>query len=69
MHIYVASSWRNTYYPEVIQALRDADKKIVLGNLWANKAGADYRYCLVYNNRCEEGAYTKDVFIEFLKIL
>lgn len=24
MHIYVASSWRNTYYPEVVQALRDA---------------------------------------------
>lgn len=25
MHIYVASSWRNTYYPEVVQALRVAD--------------------------------------------
>ena len=24
MHIYIASSWRNTYYPEVVQALRDA---------------------------------------------
>jgi hypothetical protein len=24
MHIYVASSWRNTYYPEVVAALRDA---------------------------------------------
>ncbi len=24
MHIYVASSWRNTYYPDVVAALRDA---------------------------------------------
>jgi hypothetical protein len=24
MHIYVASSWRNTYYPEVVTALRAA---------------------------------------------
>ena len=24
MHIYVASSWRNTYYPEVVTALREA---------------------------------------------
>ena len=28
MHIYVASSWRNTYYPEVVQALRDAGHKV-----------------------------------------
>lgn len=24
MKIYVASSWRNTYYPSVVSALRDA---------------------------------------------
>ena len=24
LKIYVASSWKNTYYPEVVQALRDA---------------------------------------------
>ena len=24
MHLYIASSWRNTYYPEVVAALRDA---------------------------------------------
>ena len=24
MHIYVASSWRNTYYPDVVAALRNA---------------------------------------------
>ena len=28
MHIYVASSWRNTYYPEVVQALRDAGYEV-----------------------------------------
>ena len=47
----------------------DAEKKIILGKLWANKAGSDYRYCLVYNNRRVEGAYTKDEFIELLKNL
>ena len=24
MHLYIASSWRNTYYPEVVQALQAA---------------------------------------------
>ena len=28
MHIYVASSGRNTYYPEVVQALRDAGHEV-----------------------------------------
>ncbi|MBO4250274.1 MAG: hypothetical protein J5884_03355 [Paludibacteraceae bacterium] len=28
MHIYVASSWRNTYYPEVVSALRDAGHSV-----------------------------------------
>ncbi len=28
MHIYVASSWRNTYYPGVVQALRDAGHEV-----------------------------------------
>lgn len=47
----------------------DATKKIALGNMWANKAGSEYRYCLVYNTRQVEGAYTKDAFIDFLKML
>lgn len=47
----------------------DAAKKIALGSLWASKAGGEYRYCLVYNTRQVEGAYTKDQFIEFLKML
>ena len=45
----------------------DAVKKIRLGNLWASKAGNDYRYCLVYNLRQVEGAYTKEKFLEMIK--
>jgi type III restriction enzyme len=45
----------------------DAEKKIKLGNLWAAKAGNEYRYCLVYEHRKVEHAYTKDVFIATLK--
>ena len=44
----------------------DAEKKIRLGNLWASKAGNDYRYCLVYKDREVEGAYTKEKFLEML---
>ncbi len=44
----------------------DAEQKIKLGNLWAAKAGNDYRYCLVYNTRQVDGAYTKDKFIQTL---
>ena len=47
----------------------DAEQKIMLGQLWASKAGGEYRYCLVYNTRQEPGAYTKDQFIELLKLL
>lgn len=45
----------------------DAEKKIKLGNLWAAKAGNEYRYCLVYEHRKVEHAYTKDEFIATLK--
>lgn len=47
----------------------DAEKKIALGNLWANKAGNTYKYCLVYKNRQVEGAYTKSEFLNLLKDL
>lgn len=47
----------------------DAEKKIRLGNLWASKAGNDFRYCLVYNKRKVEGAYTKTEFIDLIKNL
>ncbi len=45
----------------------NAEKKIKLGNLWAAKAGNEYRYCLVYEHRKVEHAYTKDEFIATLK--
>jgi type III restriction enzyme len=47
----------------------DAEKKIKLGSLWASKAGNEYKYCLVYKTRREEGAYTQSGFIELLKDL
>ena len=47
----------------------DAEKKIKLGNLWSSMAGNKYRYCLVYKNRKEDGAYTKEEFLEILKEL
>lgn len=45
----------------------DAASKIKLGNLWQNKAGNDYRYCLVYRERRTEGAYTKEEFLSQMK--
>nr|MCR5454951.1 restriction endonuclease [Bacteroidales bacterium] len=47
----------------------DAEKKIQLGKLWANKAGNNYRYCLVYKNRKVEDAYTKQEFLDVLSEL
>lgn len=47
----------------------DAEKKIRLGNLWASKAGNEYRYFLVYNNRQVDGAYTKTEFLDIIKSL
>ena len=45
----------------------DAAKKIELGNLWASKAGNEYRYCLVYEDRNVEGAYTKEKFLSQMR--
>ena len=45
----------------------DAEKKIKLGNLWASKAGNNYKYCLVYKDRKVDGAYTKSEFIDLIK--
>lgn len=47
----------------------DADAKIRLGNIWANKAGNNYRYFLVYKDRQVDGAYTKNDFLEIIKNL
>lgn len=45
----------------------DAEKKIKLGNLWASKAGNNYKYCLVYKERKVDGAYTKSEFMDLVK--
>lgn len=45
----------------------DAEKKIKLGNLWASKAGNNYKYCLVYKTRQVDGAYTRQGFLDVLK--
>ena len=45
----------------------DAARKIELGNLWASKAGNEYRYCLVYEERNVEGAYTKEKFLSQMR--
>ncbi len=47
----------------------DAADKILLGNMWANKAGGEYRYFLVYQNRKADGAYTYSEFIDILRLL
>ena len=47
----------------------DAEPKIRLGNIWANKAGNNYRYFLVYKDRQVDGAYTKNDFLEIIKNL
>lgn len=47
----------------------DAEKKIRLGNMWANKAGKGYKYCLVYKERHVGGAYTQSEFIDIVRNL
>lgn len=47
----------------------DAADKIMLGNMWANKAGAGFKYFLVYNDREVDGAYTKSDFLSKIKEL
>lgn len=36
----------------------DSESKIALGTTWANKAGAQYRYFMVFENKEVKGAYT-----------
>jgi type III restriction enzyme len=45
----------------------DAAQKISLGGLWAGKAGNNYRYCMVYERRIVDGAYTLEGFLNILK--
>lgn len=45
----------------------DAEQKIRLGRLWANKAGNNYRYFMVYERRTVDGAYKLEDFISIIK--
>ncbi len=47
----------------------DAEQKIRLGNLWAGKAGNDYRYFMVYEHRSVSGAYKLEDFLSIVKEL
>jgi type III restriction enzyme len=47
----------------------DAEQKIRLGNLWASKAGNNYRYFMVYERRTVDGAYKLEDFINIIKEL
>lgn len=45
----------------------DAEQKIRLGNLWAGKAGNDFRYFMVYGFRSVEGAYKLEDFLNMIR--
>ncbi|HAD11902.1 MAG TPA: restriction endonuclease, partial [Saprospirales bacterium] len=45
----------------------DAEQKIRLGNLWASKAGNQYRYFMVYDRRTVDGAYRLEEFFNIIK--
>ncbi len=45
----------------------DAEQKISLGNIWANKAGNNYRYFMVYEKRNVDGAYKLEDFLKIVK--
>jgi len=45
----------------------DAEAKIELGRLWESKAGSNFKYCMVYDQRIVDGSYTKDEFLELMK--
>lgn len=45
----------------------DAEQKIRLGQLWASKAGNNYRYFMVYERRTVEGAYKLEDFLNIIK--
>lgn len=47
----------------------DSRLKLELGRTWANKAGDDFRYFMVFDHNEMDGAYTKDRMIEMLKEL
>ena len=44
----------------------DAESKIRLGASWANKAGNNFRYFMVYEKRTVDGAYRFEDFINVI---
>lgn len=47
----------------------DSQRKLKLGQLWANKAGSEYRYFMVFKENPIKGAYMVDDLIEVIKEL
>lgn len=47
----------------------EAEQKIRLGALWAQKAGNNYRYFMVYDQRTVDGAYTLEAFLNVIKAM
>ena len=49
----------------------DSERKLRLGRKWADKAGDDYRYYMVFDNLnwSKEGAYDLSAFVEIMKKL
>lgn len=47
----------------------DAEQKIRLGGLWANKSGNQYRYFMVYERRTVDGAYNLEDFLNIIRDL
>jgi type III restriction enzyme len=47
----------------------DAEQKIRLGNDWYTKAGNNYRYFMVYENRSVNGAYKLNDFLDTIRKL
>jgi len=45
----------------------DAEQKIRLGNLWASKAGNNFRYFMVYEKRVVNGSYKLDDFLNIIR--
>jgi len=45
----------------------DAEQKIRLGSQWANKAGNNFRYFMVYERRTVDGAYKLEDFLNIIK--
>lgn len=45
----------------------DSEAKLKLGNTWASKAGNQYRYFMVFDNKPIKGVLTLNKFIEMMQ--